>query len=198
MSRKPNFLVRRLIALALIVGLVALVIGGVSAAFNWVSGLFSSAGQAKPAASASATPGSNCSAADVLIEARVTNSSGSSQSSFDSGINPFFSFSATNKSAVDCVFDLGPAVSFFTVTSGEQTIWESADCDRTKLVSYPVLIKAGATVASSVDNADWYRVFSSAKGCGADQQPVIAGGASYHLSATVNGVKSETVQFILN
>ncbi len=199
MSKKPNFLIRRLVALVIVVLLVVLVISGVSSLVNWVSGALAAPGSAaSPVASASATPGSNCDPANIKIEARVTNSAGSAQSSFDSGINPFFSFKATNLSAIDCVFDVGPALVFYTVTSGDQVIWESADCDRTKLVGYPVLIKAGESVTSSTENADWYRVFSSAKGCGADQQPVIAGGASYHLVATVNGVKSDNVQFILN
>lgn len=198
MSRKPNFLIRRIIALAVVVLFVSLIIAGVSAAVTWVTGIFAPAPSATPVASASATPGSDCDPAKIVIEARVTNSAGSPQSTFDSGINPFFSFKATNQSEIDCVFDVGPAVVYYSVTSGEQVIWESADCDRTKLVGYPVLIKAGESVSSSTENADWYRVFSSAKGCGADQQPVIAGGASYHLVATVNGVKSDNVQFILN
>jgi len=47
--------------------------------------------------------------------------------------------------------------------------------------------------------SDWYRVKSSSSGCGAEQTPVTAGGASYHLNVEVGGVSSkETSQFILN
>ena len=42
----------------------------------------------------------------------------------------------------------------------------------------------------------WYRVRSSSTGCGADQTPVDAG--AYTLVATVNGVISDTNQFLIN
>jgi hypothetical protein len=42
-------------------------------------------------------------------------------------------------------------------------------------------------------------VKSSSTGCGAEQTPVTAGGASYHLTVEVGGmISKETSQFILN
>ena len=194
---RPNYKIRRIIALVVVVVLVILVWAGISAIVTGVQSMFG--GNPAPTSSSSpqASAGGACDAKDLTVTAIVANAAGSSQSSFASGANPYFGYQITNNAGAACTFDLGPINTFFTVTSGSETIWDSHKCDRTSLTSAPIEIAAGETKTAPV--GEWFRVYSSSTGCGVDQNPVSAGGASYHLTAEVNGVKSkDTVQFILN
>lgn len=193
----PNYKIRRIIALVVVVVLVVLVWAGISAIVSGVQLMFGGNSAPTSTSSPQASAGANCNAKDLTVTAIVANAAGSSQSSFDSGANPYFGYQITNNSGTACTFDLGPINTFFTVTSGSETIWDSHNCDRTSLTSAPIEIAAGETKTAPV--GEWFRVYSSGSGCGVDQNPVTGGGASYHLTAEVNGVKSkDTVQFILN
>jgi hypothetical protein len=194
--KKSVYLRRRIIALVVLAVIVALVGSLIAAAVGWVQGLFGGNTDVNPAEGGTVA-GEACDPVNILLEPIVANSSGSEQAAFDTGINPFFGYKITNVSDKDCSFNVGSVGTFFKVTSGSETIWNSADCDRTALVSAMTILKPNEAVASPV--SDWYRVNSSSTGCGAEQAPVIAGGASYHLSVEVGGVTSkETSQFVLN
>lgn len=193
-SNKSVYLKRRIIALVVLVALVALVWSLVAMLVGFVQNMFD--GQAAPAGNG-ATVATACDVKNITVVPVVADSSGSSKAAFDSGINPFFGYTITNIGDKDCTFDVGAKDTFYKVTSGTETIWSSADCDRTGLAALPITLKAGDTKSSAF--SDWYRVKSSSSGCGAEQTPVTAGGASYHLTVEVGGAKSaETSQFILN
>lgn len=192
---------RRIIALAVLAILVVIVWNVVSGIVGFVSGIFNP-GQAKPAATASApaTPGvlADCAPGTVAIQANVGIDS-APQNVFAAKVKPSFWFTVTNTGSVACNFNAGSKVSFFTVTSGKEVIWDNKDC-KTRATSdtdYILALQPGAPIAATP--SVWDRVSSSSKGCDATTEKTVAGGgASYHLVATVNGVKSPDVQFILN
>ena len=193
---KSVYLRRRIIALVVLAVLVALVWSLVAGAVSLVQGIF--AGNTD---TAKGTDGTSviaaCAPSAISIEAIVADANGNSQSSFDAGINPFFGYKITNTGSKDCTFDVGAKSTYFRVTSGSETIWTSENCDRTGLLADPITLKPNEPMPSAM--SDWYRVKSSSTGCGADQTPVKAGGASYHLSVEVGGaVSKETSQFVLN
>ena len=193
---KSVYLRRRIIALVVLAALVTLVWSLIAAAVGLVQNLFGgNANSANPTGGSSVVAA--CVADSISIEPIVGDAGGNSKSAFDTGVNPFFGYKVTNIGAKDCSFDVGGKGTFFRITSGSETIWTSEDCDRTALVSSVVTLKPNEPMASAM--SDWYRVKSSSTGCGADQTPVTAGGASYHLSVEVGGVVSkETSQFVLN
>ena len=192
---------RRIIALAVLAILVVIVWNVVAGIVGFVSGIFNP-GQAKPAATASApaTPGvlADCAPGTVAIQANVGIDS-APQNVFAAKVKPSFWFTVTNTGSVACNFNAGSKVSFFTVTSGKEVIWDNKDC-KTRATSdtdYILALQPGAPIAATP--SVWDRVSSSSKGCDATTEKTVAGGgASYHLVATVNGVKSPDVQFILN
>jgi hypothetical protein len=193
---KSVYLRRRIIALVVLAVIVALIWSLVAAAVGWVQNLFAGNSSVNPAESGTVS-GASCDPGSILLEPIVANSSGAEQAALDTGINPFFGYRITNVGAKDCTFDVGAKDTFLKVTSGSETIWNSADCDRTALVSSVMTLKPNEPMESPL--SDWYRVKSSSSGCGAEQTPVTAGGASYHLNVEVGGVSSkETFQFILN
>lgn len=182
---------RRIAALAILVILVAIIV-------SIVNSLNQSTGNtANPTASNSSNASvTECAPGVVSIEVFAGDGS-SRQSAFSAGVNPYLWFTLTNTGTVDCTFNAGSAVTFFTITSGDQTIWSSKQCDRTNDTDAMITLKAGESKPASP--SPWERVFSSATGCGAEQAPATAGGASYHLTVEVNGVlSSNDEQFLLN
>lgn len=120
----------------------------------------------------------------------------SPKSSFAADQNPRLWFNITNTSQKPCYFNVGSKVQFFKITSGSETIWTSADCDRSSDTNSRIILEPGILKMSPV--GEWYKVRSSQTGCGADQKPVVTGGASYHITVSVNDVQSNDVQFVLN
>jgi hypothetical protein len=193
--KKSVYLRRRIIALTVLVALVAIVWSLVAAAVGLVQGVFGG-NSAAPAGSEGSSTVAACAADSILLEPIVADAGGGAQAAFDTGINPFFGYRVTNIGAKDCSLDVGAKDTYYKVTSGEETIWNSENCDRTGLVASVVTLKPNEPMANAL--SDWYRVKSSSTGCGAEQTPVTAGGASYHLSVEVGGmVSKETSQFIL-
>lgn len=132
----------------------------------------------------------------VQITAGIGDDSYNSTAAVAAGVNPFLWFNMTNNSKVACTFDAGSLVSFYQIKSGDQVIWDSKQCDRSADVSAVGILQPGQSVNSP--SSTWLRVFSSVTGCSTGQQPAVAGGATYQLKATVNGVESNVVQFTLN
>jgi hypothetical protein len=193
---KSVYLRRRIIALVVLAALVAIVWSLVAGAVSLVQGIFGGNTQ-----TGTQTGGNSaiqaCAPGAILIEPIVADANGNPQSAFDAGINPFFGYKISNTGSKDCTFDVGAKSTYLRVTSGNETIWTSENCDRTGLLADPITLKPNEPLPSAM--SDWYRVKSSSTGCGADQTPVTAGGASYHLSVEVGGaVSKETSQFVLN
>jgi hypothetical protein len=176
----------------LVIALLWWIISGI---VGFVGGIFSPA--AAPTASAPViVAGAPCAPGTVQVIAGIGDSTQTSQASFAKGENPFVWFSLTNNGTVACTFDAGSSVSFYSITSGSETIWDSHDCDRSADASAVITLQPGETQKSGAST--WLRVYSSSTGCSTGQTPVAGNGASYHLQATVNGVISNDVQFVLN
>ena len=192
---------RRIAALIVLLVFVGLIWAGVSAISSWIAGPSSSNELVLPDGMAESgvvvESGELCPPGTVTVEAQVGNSSGETQSAFESSETPYIWFTLTNTNSVDCTFNAGAKVQYFTIQSGDQDIWSSAQCDRDSLEDSNIILAAGETIASPP--SPWEKVFSSDSGCGADQSPVITGGASYHLKVEVSGELSNNDQlFVLN
>ncbi|MEN9753438.1 MAG: hypothetical protein RL670_1129 [Actinomycetota bacterium] len=141
-------------------------------------------------------PAKPCASSAVKVLAHIGDGV-QAKTKFAAGENPMIWFSLTNQGKVACTFEAGSIGQFFTITTGPDTVWQSAQCDRSADVSAVVTLKP--KIAMSSPPSSWLRVSSSESGCGEEQPAVVAGGASYHLTVTVNGVKSANdVQFVLN
>lgn len=202
-SRKlsPEVYRRRRIAAAVLLALVmALIWAGVSAVSLWLGGANSENVQLPEGMAESSVvvePGQICPPGTVVVEAQVGNSSGQNVSAFAPDETPYIWFTLTNTNSVDCTFNAGPKVQFFTIQSGDQDIWSSAQCERDSLEDSNINLPSGETMASTP--SPWEKVFSSDAGCGVDQAPVTTDGASYHLKVDVNGeLSTNDQQFVLN
>lgn len=131
-------------------------------------------------------------AADQVAVTAVTDAD-----SYAPDIEPQLSWTLVNTGGVACILNVGTSQQVFTVTSGDETIWTSSDCqDGAEDFAYTVEPGAEPVASSTIP---WDRTWSSPESCDGERQPVSAGGASYHLSVSVGGVSSpDTKQFLLN
>lgn len=182
---------RRIVALVVLVTFLALVIWAVTAVINIVAGWLGLAPSSSPGPTNAV--GQVCASGDVKVEAHVGDANRNELESFAIGENPYLWFTVTNIGPVSCTFDVGAAVQFYTIKSGTDMIWTSRECDRTGLTSQSIQLAPNET-QNSLPSA-WMRVRSSSSGCGADQLPVDAG--AYNVSVEVNGVLSQSNQFLL-
>jgi hypothetical protein len=179
---------------------VGLVWAGVSAISSWLGGSSSTQLQLPDGMAESSVvveSGEMCPPGTVVVEAQVGNSSGQNMTAFAADETPHVWFTLTNTNSVDCTFNAGAKVQYFTIQSGDQDIWSSAQCARDTLEDGNIVLPAGETMSSSP--SPWEKVFSSDSGCGAEQAPVTTGGASYHLKVDVSGeLSTNDQQFVLN
>lgn len=109
---------------------------------------------------------------------------------------PALSLSVENTGSKACTADLGTEGMQFVVSSGEDQVWRSVDC-QTDPESKVVILDPGKPLQSEA--ISWDRTRSSKDTCDASREPVIAGGATYHLQVTAAGVTgAETAPFLLN
>ncbi|WP_411698374.1 hypothetical protein [Conyzicola sp.] len=157
----------------------------------------SSAAETKPSSSATAAstdagPGAAC--AEGVVEVVPITDAGD----YGPDQQPLLSLSITNTGTTACTFNAGSDVQEYVITSGEERIWSSKDCQSAP-VADPRVLEPG--VALTTTPFPWDRTRSSADTCAPEAQrpSVTAGGASYHLEVTINGVTStDTKQFILS
>ncbi|TPW71650.1 hypothetical protein [Schumannella sp. 10F1B-5-1] len=131
-----------------------------------------------------------CAPSTVKIEAVLD------ASSYGGEQQPQLSMSITNSSATACSVDVGTAVQEYIITSGEDRIWDSKDCqsDATNDVR---TIKAGETLSTTP--LAWDRTRSDPATCDqTSRTPAIAGGATYRLQVKLGDLESETKIFLLN
>jgi hypothetical protein len=118
--------------------------------------------------------------------------------SYAAGVDPQLSLTITNTGSTACSFKDGSDQQVYVITSGSEKIWSSKDC-QTGAVSATTTLQPGVAVKSTP--FPWDRTRSNPAACSATNAPqVIAGGASYHLTVTVNGVasaKTDSPQFVL-
>lgn len=140
-----------------------------------------------PAGNSEATPA--CEFAHLKVQA-ITD-----QSSYGPGELPQLSLSVENVGEEACIADLGTAGMTFAVASGSDEVWRSTDCQKAP-ESLPVILDEGEVLESEA--IEWDRTRSSVETCEISRDPVVGGGASYHLSVAAGGANSkETAQFLL-
>jgi len=152
-------------------------------------------GSSAPTSSGTPTPGStNPANAKACDPTKITITATLDSNSYAAGVNPAMTFALKNTSTEPCTFSAGSDVQEFHITSGDELIWNSKDCQEPG-VAASVLLQPFVPFAGS--KLSWDRTRSSTDTCSATRDQVTAGGASYHLQVIVNGVKSDTPQFIL-
>lgn len=177
-----------LIVILLLWWIIGSIAGAVNSMFN---------PDPQPSISApAAQAGQPCAPGTVTVIAGIGDENKTSAASFAKGVNPYLWFTLTNNGTVACTFDAGSAVSFYKITSGSETIWDSMHCDRSQDVNAVITLQPAQEISSEASS--WLRVYSTTAGCSTGQKAVVGGGASYHLTATVGGVISNDVQFVLN
>ena len=112
---------RRGLVLAVFGGIIWGVIAFISFVFGLIGGFFHPAQPNQVA-------GGDCQAQQIKVEAHVGNAKSEAQSAFNPSDYPYFWFTVTNTATVECKFNVGTSASFYTVTSGNETIWTSKDC----------------------------------------------------------------------
>jgi len=115
-------------------------------------------------------------------------------STFANGEEPMLSMEITNIGAIACSYDVGTGAQEYTITSGSDRIWSSADCAESPTENVMTL-EADQTLATTA--FAWNRSRSTPETCQGPE--VIAGGASYHLTVRLGESESDgSFQFILN
>lgn len=141
--------------------------------------------------------GQPCPPGTVSVMAQIGDEMGTLSNRFNANQTPYIWFTITNTNSVDCTFNAGTKVQYFTIKSGDQQIWTSRQCDRENLTDGIIVLGAGKTEKS--EPSAWEKVYSSPSGCGVEQTSVTSGGASYHLGAEVSGeLSNNDQQFVLD
>lgn len=142
-----------------------------------------------PTATAGAGDPEACDPSKVTVEA-VTDAAG-----YDPGVIPQLSLVVKSTATTPCTFEVGTDVQEFRITSGDELIWSSLDC-QTDPQPRVQLLNPGVPVASAA--IPWDRTRSSTDTCDQPRDEVTAGGASYHLSVSIGELESGTTkQFLL-
>lgn len=193
---------RRRIATALVLAvIVGLVWAGVNAVGSWLGASQTPTPTPLPEglneSSVVVEAGEPCPPGTVSVMAQVGDSQGALMNKFSADQTPHIWFTLTNTNSVDCKFNVGAKVQYFTIKSGDQQIWTSRQCNREGLTDSEIVLKAAQTSTSPVQ--PWEKVSSSSTGCGPEQEAVVTGGASYHVEAEVNGeLSNNDQQFVLD
>jgi hypothetical protein len=115
--------------------------------------------------------------------------------SYAANAQPQLSMSITNSGAKACTLDVGTKAQDYVITSGADSIWNSADCQQNP-ESDVRTIEAGKTLTTTP--FAWDRTRSSKDTCTGNRPAVVGGGASYHLRVKVGDItSSSTKQFVL-
>ena len=157
-------------------------------------------GTPTPTNSHTPTTGTNAAKAPACNPSNVQVIGVTDAASYAAGVDPMISLKITNTGPSACTFKDGSDVQVYEITSGTDMIWSSKDCqDASKNVANVSTLQPSKSVSTTP--FAWGRTRSNAADCSATNPPqVVAGGASYHLTVTVNGVKSSAAnspQFVL-
>lgn len=146
---------------------------------------------AKPTSEASATPTqAGTAGVPICTKDMLTTKLEANGSEFAPGSEPAFTVTMTNSSATPCLVDVSPETRVITVTSGPARVWGSSDC-AAKAKPKTLLVGAGKSEASTLT---WDRTRSE-EGC--PRTGVVAKPGTYRATATVLGVASEEIAFVL-
>ena len=137
-----------------------------------------------------AADGDACAEKNVVVEA-VTD-----KTVYEAGEQPQLSVTITNTGKNTCVLNAGTKAQVFTISSGSDVYWTSTDC-QVDPIDAEVSLTPDTPISSTVPLL-WDRTRSSPDTCEGGREAAPAGGASYHLSVSVDGFESDTTkQFLL-
>lgn len=178
--------------LAVIVVVVLIVVRpGAGAPTPTPSGTPSAEGSGSTGGATSTNPPSDgeCDLSKVTLEP-VTDAA-----SYDPGVTPTLSFTLKSTMTAPCTLSAGSDVQEFRITTGDELVWSSKDC-QTAPESATIVLKPGVPFPGP--SLVWDRTRSSVDTCGTAREPVVAEGASYHLTVVVGELTSaNTKQFLL-
>lgn len=128
-------------------------------------------------------------------EGAVTVTPTTDQTSYAEGEQPALSMSIENTGEEVCSADLGTAMQEFEITSGDDAVWRSKDCQEDP-EHLNVELQPGEPLET--ETVAWDRTRSSAETCDITRDPVPADGSSYHLKVKVGDFQGkDTAQFLL-
>lgn len=137
-----------------------------------------------------AAPPPPCTSTQILLTAQTD------AVRYNPGEIPQLWLTVENVSMSDCEIEVGTLSQEYLITSGEDRIWSSKDCQRDG-VPMKIVLKAGES--RSTQAIPWDRTRSSESTCDGARPVMPGGGASYKLQVSLGQFTSpETRQFILN
>ncbi|MDP3207544.1 MAG: hypothetical protein Q8M65_00205 [Rhodoglobus sp.] len=144
----------------------------------------------------SATPQPTSAAGQVECDlSKVTLNATTDSNSYDAGVLPNLSFTLLSLMAEDCIIEAGSDLQEFRITSGDELIWSSKDC-QTGEVPATTILKRGTPLQGP--SLTWDRTRSATDTCDIARDPVIANGSSYHLQVIIGELTSaNSTQFLL-
>jgi hypothetical protein len=176
---------RRVVLLVVLVVLIVVVAKACSGA-----GTDSGTPAAGTTGSPAATPSPVPSGVPDCLKRDLTVTADTSESTYPAGTSPRLSAVVRNVSDHPCRFRTSPGDRVWTIVSGSDQVWSSADCTRKGAIASSRL-RAGKTIAYALV---WNR-HRSANSCPTDTPEASRG--TYQLHVTVNGVAADTVVFHL-
>jgi hypothetical protein len=188
--------------LLLLIGVVAVIVVILLIVFAPKGGSPSAAQTTTPAATHANTPDPDPSfaatggAAAACDPSVITLTAITDAASYAATVQPKLSMSIENSGAKPCTLDVGTKAQDYVITSGADSIWNSADC-QTGATSNVQTIQPGKTLTTTP--FAWDRARSSKDTCSAAKTTqVTAGGASYHLAVKLGDIASASnKQFVL-
>lgn len=160
------------------------------------------AGQQTPAPSdAAAAPSGTptpdfTSASNACDPSTITVEAVTDAAEYAAGVQPQVSMKITNTGTAPCTIDVGTAAQEYIVTSGDDRIWSSKDC-QTAPASAPTPFNAGETKTTTP--FPWDRTRSSTDTCTSERTAAVADadGPTYRLQVKLGDIESATVAFRL-
>lgn len=197
MSETPQgvYLVRRLIFVVALVVAAVLVVAGLASLVSASSQETAPETAPETSTDVEIPEIADCIPGTVELTAHMGSSDAVESASFSASETPHMWYEIQNNSGLDCIFNVGSRVTFFSIRSGDEIIWKSKECDRSMDTDQVLTLQAGKLLRS--EPAAWMKVRSSDTGCGSGQTDVVTSGASYHLKAELNGVLSDNPQQFL-
>lgn len=131
-----------------------------------------------------------CDPASVVVTAATD------KGRYEAGETPMVSMTLNNAGAAACTIDVDATKQYYAIVSGNDPIWNSRDCQTDEPKPFPLVLEPG--VAVPLPAIGWDRTRSATSTCDADRAPVVAGGATYRLSASLgDSAAAEDVAFLL-
>ncbi|MGV1034413.1 MAG: hypothetical protein ACOYBP_04245 [Microbacteriaceae bacterium] len=135
--------------------------------------------------------------AQACTKSQVKVSAMTDSDSYAAGQYPQLTVSVENTGDSACSLNVGTSQQVFTITSGSEIYWLSTDCQN-EASDYQLVLQPKTPVTS--EPIQWDRTRSNPGTCTlTTRDPVPAEGATYHLTASIDGIpSSSSANFTLN